>query len=209
MVVDGDQGVTAYVTEHAPAQAAIQPLDLVALRRAGALSIPAAYDRETNDLIADQRERYQAFSKDDLIEELLRRDRIAVAEGRALADGTVGGRLLREFVRGVLHHADHTALQQIDRKGRILDDGTKAGVVENLLRALGAEPADNRELRLHGHTLGPQEELSEAEREQIGTEARTAGSARVAKEIRQHRETHVTSPVTPVKEDERNGPDPE
>lgn len=124
------------------------------IRRVGALQVEEQRDEAAGIFLDQQRQGYKDYSKEELIRELVRRDSTSLHEGRALADGRMAGALLREFVRGTLQLADHGSLRAVDRQGLRLDDGNKTGTIENILRALGAEPADNRTLRLEGHTLG-------------------------------------------------------
>jgi hypothetical protein len=118
------------------------------IRRIGALQVKNNRDLSMEQFCDEQRRTYEQLSKEELINLLVERDRGLAAEGRALADGRIQGRILREFVRGVLHMADHSALRSIER------DGTKTSLVERLLLAMGAEPADARQLKLHGTTMG-------------------------------------------------------
>lgn len=66
----------------------------------------------------------------------------------------MAGKLLREFMRAALQKADHQQL-------RAVGDATKTGKIEEVLELLGAEPADARQLKLHGSTLGPLESPEE------------------------------------------------
>lgn len=121
------------------------------IRRLGALQIVEEGSRNVDDFLLRQRAVYEQTSREELIETLVARDRQLVYEGRQMADGRIGGRLLREFVRGVLSAADRNEPQRI----------------EQILQALGAEPADARQLRLRGTTLGdglgPEERLNRFE----------------------------------------------
>lgn len=109
------------------------------IRRIGALQVQQQQDHALDQFLTEQKTIYQETPKEELIETLLDRDRQLALEGRQLADGRIGGRLLREFVRGILQGLDSKDPQK----------------VEEMLRGLGAEPADTRQLRLHGTTLGP------------------------------------------------------
>lgn len=179
------------------------------IRRLGALDVEESHSAATEQFITDQQEKYKQYSKEHLIEELCRRDRTAIQEGRDLADGKTAGNLLREFVRGVLHMADHASLRAIDRKGLTLRDESKSGTIENLLRALGAEPSDNRTLRLEGSMLGPglsdpqeQEELIQA-----ADRIPQLPSVEVADSIRAHRAEHVAEKLNALLE--QGGKEPE
>ena len=117
-----------------------------AIRRLGALTTMDDRSEAVEQQITDQEQVYRSTFKragvEPLIEALLARDRQLMLDGRRLADGTMQGRLLREFVRGLLIAADKGTPQ----------------AVEKLLVGLGAEPADARQLKLHGSTLGPLED---------------------------------------------------
>lgn len=138
-LTDGD-----YALAPPPAKPAV--LTAQEIRRLGALTLRSEHFEAVEDLVSRQREVYQRATKEDLIEALCARDRQLAQEGRQLADGRIGGRLLREFVRGVLAAADSKDPQRM----------------EKVLQALGAEPADARQLKLHGTTLGT--DLDQAER---------------------------------------------
>lgn len=131
-------------------------LSVSQLRRIGALDAEADQKRVDEQFLASQRANYQAHCKDDLIEELLRRDEAAIREGRQIADGKFAGRLLRDFVRGTLYLADTAELKEgLDTDKRLL--------VETLLEKLGAEPSDKRQVRLEGSMLGTGETVEERE----------------------------------------------
>lgn len=127
------------------------------IRRIGAFQVEEERSLGVDQFVEEQRRVYETCSKEQLLEALLDRDRTTALEGRQLADGRIGGRLLREFVRGTLNMADAAALR---RAG----DGTQAGTVEKLLSALGAEPADLRQIKQAGTTLG------DADREAVQAE---------------------------------------
>lgn len=133
-----------------------KPLTPTEIRRIGAMQQVEYRDLAMEQFCDEQRRVYRDLSEEQLIELLVERDRSLASEGRALADGRVQGKLLREFVRGVLNYADHAGLRRVG-------DATKTGKIEEILEALGAEPADLRQLRLHGTTLGP--EVTKEERE--------------------------------------------
>jgi hypothetical protein len=130
-VSDGDLGLAPLPVR----PALLSPQEI---RRLGALQVELVADQQMRKFLEQQESAYQQYSKAELIEELLLRDQRLASEGRAAAQGVTGGRLLREFVRGVLTAVDNKDPQR----------------VEKLLQALGAEPADARQLRLHGTTLG-------------------------------------------------------
>lgn len=118
-----------------------------AIRRLGALTVEAEESIQIDNVLADQRNFYESATKKELIETLLERDRTAMLEGRNLARGQTQTNLLREILRGVLLQSDHAQLRQIG-------DATKTGKVEDILEAIGCPPADARQLKLHGSTLG-------------------------------------------------------
>jgi hypothetical protein len=122
------------------------------IRRLGALQIEDIQDASLESFLDQQRQTYLECGKDLLIDTLLDRDRQLALEGRALVEGKIGARLLREFVRGVLAAADRQDMSRADR-------------LEGILQALGAEPADRRQLKRFGTTLG--DGASEAERLQL------------------------------------------
>jgi hypothetical protein len=121
-------------------------LDQTQLRRLGALTLDADRSDAVEHHVMEQRHAYEDASKDQLIETLLDRDRQLLTEGRRLADGTIGGRVLREFMRASLYAADGKA---------------NPAMVERVLLTLGAEPADRRQVQRDGSTLGPLEEPEE------------------------------------------------
>lgn len=145
---DGDIGL-APVTK---------PLSPQAIRRIGALQVEDIQDATLDVFLESQRVVYEQTSKADLIETLLERDRTLALEGRQLASGVTGGRLLREFVRGVLAAADRQDFSKTER-------------LERILQALGAEPAEARQLRLHGHTLGVEAEMVKQRVEDLANDA--------------------------------------
>lgn len=122
-----------------PAPSAPVGLPPEQLRRVGALTL----QEERSDAVAhhlmEQQAAYKGASQEELILTLLDRDRQLLIEGRRLAEGTVGSRVLREFMRASLYASEGKANPQM---------------VERVLQTLGAEPADARQLQLHGSTLG-------------------------------------------------------
>lgn len=172
--VSGDQTVTGDQTKalarpevpdlpvhSAPALPDKEPPRLLTpqeIRRIGAMQVEDERVSGITDFLDQQRLVYEDCSKQQLMNALLDRDKTLALEGRQLADGRIQGRLLREFVRGVLSMADHAALRSVG-------DGTKAGTIEKLLLAMGAEPADLRQIKQDGTTLGNTErEDRDAER---------------------------------------------
>lgn len=119
--------------------------------RLGALTLQTERSDNLEALITEQRAVYQDTPKDQLILALLDRDRQLAQMGRQIADGRTAGRMLREFVRGLLATADMRTLRRVG-------DATKGGQIEGILEALGAEPADLRQLGRHGSTLGELED---------------------------------------------------
>ena len=124
------------------------------LHRLGALTLQDERSDAVESLLTDQEAVYRDMLRrnpEELVTTLLERDRLLANQGRQMADGRMGARLLREFVRGALHLADHASLRRVG-------DGTKAGSIEKVLEAIGAEPADLRTLRLRGTTLGSEQD---------------------------------------------------
>ncbi len=93
------------------------------------------------------RETLATEGAEPLIAALLDRDTQLAHLGRQVADGKTAGRLLREFMRMALQGSDHASLTRIG-------DATKAGKIEEVLGILSGQPADARQLKLHGSTLG-------------------------------------------------------
>lgn len=159
--------------------AALRPEELL---RLGALTLQEEQSEAVEQLVTQQEETYRAILRakgaEPLIEALLDRDRQLARTGREMASGRTGGRLLREFIRGALQLADY-------RSVRAVGDATKTGQIEKILEALGAEPTDLRQLKLHGSTLGELgDRLGEAEAK-VGEKASMAGASyldRVRKE---------------------------
>lgn len=135
----------------APPPRILSPQDLI---RVGALTLEQERSLAVEQLLDTQGEAYEQASRADLIEALRSRDWQLAQLGRQFADGRTASRLLREFMRGMLLQSDHAGLD------RALA-GTKAGKVELILEALGAEPADTRQLKRFGSTLGPLEDPGE------------------------------------------------
>lgn len=188
-IIDIGDGHTMPVSDLFQAPPPDHLLSTEEIRRIGAMNVGEegqVRSHEVDVFLDNQRHQYQAHSKDALIEELLRRDRNALVEGRNLADGKTAGRLLREFVRGVLNVADYADLRKISATS-----SSKAGLVEHLLQALGADPADARELKRHGHMLGTGQTSEEAEAEISNPSVPQFPSPRVADDIRQHRREHT------------------
>lgn len=126
-----------------------QPLSESALMRLGATMPNGKIDSQAIRVqIQDQAKQYACYSKEALIEELCRRDEGALRKGQEAADGRMAGRLLREFVRGILYTADKADLVGIPAHA------AKGDGIETILKALGAEPANARQLRLEGSMIG-------------------------------------------------------
>lgn len=126
---------------------ALSPQEIL---RLGALTLQAERAEGIEQLLAEQRDTYQAMLQQDpvqLVEALLDRDRQLAQMGRQVADGRTASRMLREFVRGLLNAADYPTVKRVG-------DATKTGQIEKILEALGAEPADLRQLQKQGTTLG-------------------------------------------------------
>lgn len=98
-------------------------------------------DLERGDAIAkqlgEQKLVYETATREQLIDACLDRDAVIANLSRQVADGRLGGRLLREFVRGILQAHDIGDRQYI----------------EDRLRELGAENASRRQIALKGTTL--------------------------------------------------------
>ncbi len=129
--------------------------------RLGALTLQEEQSEAVERLLTEQQETYQQVLRERgptaLVEALLARDRQLAQMGRAVADGRTAGRLLREFMRAALQRADYAQL-------RAVGDATKTGKIEEVLELLGAEPADARQLKIQGSTLGPLASPEEQER---------------------------------------------
>jgi hypothetical protein len=92
--------------------------------------------------LAEQKVVYERVLRENpgkLVDALLDRDRIIAQVGREIADGRMGGKMLREFVRAALASADRAA--------------DPVAVQKFMEQALGAEKADLRQLKLKGTTL--------------------------------------------------------
>lgn len=136
---------------------ALAPAEIL---RLGALTLQSERSQAVEDLLEEQHAAYQTIARQKhgvalLIHALLDRDRQLAQMGRQIADGRTASRMLREFVRGLLQTADYRAVLAVG-------DATKTGQIEKVLEALGAEPADLRQLRLHGSTLGELESGEQA-----------------------------------------------
>jgi hypothetical protein len=123
---------------HSVSASRADPLTPQQIRRLGALQVEDIADEAMEQFLSQQRAVYEDTSREELIQTLLDRDRSLASEGRAMANGLTGARLLREFVRGVLSAADKADPMRLER----------------VLKELGAPPADARQLRRDGHMLG-------------------------------------------------------
>lgn len=138
---DGDLGL-------APPPEPPKALSPAEILRLGALTLQAERSEAVEQLLMEQEQTYleiyqklgPASGVKALVAALLDRDRALANMGRQVADGRTASRLLREFMRAALYASG----------GR-----PDAQMVERALEKLGAEPADMRQLRLHGSTLGP------------------------------------------------------
>lgn len=132
-----------------PAPKALKPDSLL---RLGAATLEAERSLAVEELLDDQEATYRRIlateGPEPLIEALLDRDRLLANQGRQLADGRMGSRLLREFVRAVLYQAE---------AGAGGGKGQARLLVDQVLQRLGGEVADARQVRMHGSTLGPLE----------------------------------------------------
>ncbi len=168
------------------------------IRRVGALTVQEETNVNTDHFLSEQRKTYEGVSHRELMEELLRRDRNALLEGRQLQDGRLAGNLLRELTRHLLQTADHAALQKLSTAA-----GSKTLAIDDILTALGAAPMDKRMLRLYGTSLGSgmTEEEARAQVEALvdgrlaHTGDTTVGSADVADSIRERRERQIPAKV--------------
>jgi hypothetical protein len=151
-----DEALYQALAPRKPAPKALAPEEIL---RLGALTLQAERSEAVNDLLMEQHAVYRDSTKQELIDALLARDRALANMGRQIADGRTATRLLREFMRAALYSAEGKADPQ---------------VVERALQTLGAEPADARQLRLHGSTLGPLED----------PKVRAEGLASVAGEVK-------------------------
>lgn len=137
-------GAGSEATEHRVAEVralVVKSSDLLTpqqIRRIGALQVEDIRDLALDQFVEQQRAIYDDCSRETLIQTLCDRDRSLASEGRAMANGQTGKVLLREFVRGVLAAADNADPLRF----------------EKTLAQLGAPPADARQIRLHGTTLG-------------------------------------------------------
>lgn len=168
------------------------------IRRVGALTVQEETRVNTDQFITEQREVYARTDKRELEAELLRRDRNALLEGRQLQDGRLAGNLLRELVRHLMQTADHVALSRLSTAA-----GNKTLAIDQILLALGAEPADLRLLKEAGTTLGtgkdPAEVASEfaalADGRLAHTDDMTTGRPDVADSIREQRDRQIPAKV--------------
>lgn len=129
-----------------------QPLSPEQILRRGILSLEEESSEAVERLVTEQQETYRQVLKqpggqDLILQALLDRDRQLARTGREMASGRAATKMLREFVRGLLNLADYASVRRVG-------DATKTGQIEKVLEALGAEPADLRQLKQHGSTLG-------------------------------------------------------
>lgn len=147
LLSDGDLGL-------APPRRILTSQDIL---RLGAFTLEQERSEAVLDQLIEQEKVYLQTLKEnpqELVKTLLERDKHLLTLGRQVADGRSAGKLLRELLRGLLLAADHASL-------RAIGDATKTGSIEKILQALGADPADARQLKLHGSTLGPMEDQAE------------------------------------------------
>ncbi len=139
-----------------------QVLSPSTLLKLGALTIEVEKSEGLEKHLDDQRIAYEEalarYGPQGLITALLERDRMLLEQGRTIADGRMLSKLTRELVRAALY----------SQGGR-----PDVAAVERALQAFGSEPADLRQLALHGSTLGPlespekvAEQLASGERKQ-------------------------------------------
>lgn len=140
------------------------------VRRLAAMQVIDEQGAAVTAFLADQKAAYEQAEKGQLVEALLDRDRQLATEGRQIADGRMGSRLLREFVRATLNLVEHRDLPIETR-------------VNKLLTAMGAEPADARQIQLRGHTLGPASEEEEAAERRYQEHARRWEEAEAARGV--------------------------
>lgn len=168
------------------------------IRRVGALTVQEETNVNTDHFLSEQRKTYASATHRDLEEELLRRDKTALLEGRQLQDGRLAGSLLRELTRHLLQTADHAALTRISTAA-----SNKSLAIDDILTALGADPMDRRMLRLYGTALGSGKTEEEARATHEGltdgsiahTEDLTIGRPDVADSIRERRERQIPEQV--------------
>jgi hypothetical protein len=125
------------------------------IRRLGAMQTEVIHDETMDQFLDSQRAIYEKHSHAALVETLLDRDRLLASEGRRLSNGQMQSQLLREFAR-------------------IMVSGLRSGEVETieaLVRAMGGSPADLRQLKLHGHTLGTDPGERTAHFDELGQQA--------------------------------------
>lgn len=80
-------------------------------------------------------------TKEDLIQACLDRDRIIMQLSRDVSEGKLGGRLIGEFVRGILYQME-AAGQRVDRLR-----------IEEVVREIGGLPTDRRMIKGKGTGL--------------------------------------------------------
>lgn len=163
------------------------------IRRIGALTVQDERVAGLTDFLHEQEDRYSKMDKASLVDELVRRDKHLALEGRQLADGRLAGNLLRELVRHLLTLSDHATIRKVG-------DASKAGQIEGILLALGAEPAALQDVKRYGTTLGsgqtPEERAAEFERLASGELAHNEDPTQqarpdVADQVRAHRERNI------------------
>lgn len=133
-------GVDTTEIQPAPAWTELNPLlafeagkHSIELERAASIEIHLAEQKVTYEKVL-------ASGRTDLIvQALLDRDRLLAQVGRQIADGRMGGKMLREFVRACLSSADRAADPQ--------------ALQTFLEEVLGAQKADRRQLKQRGTTL--------------------------------------------------------
>lgn len=84
---------------------------------------------------------YQHASREDLIQACLDRDRIIIQLSRDVSEGKLGGRLIGEFVRGILY--------KMQAAGERVD----ALRIEEIVRDIGGPPTDRRMIKGKGTGL--------------------------------------------------------
>ncbi|HET9253868.1 MAG TPA: hypothetical protein VFO16_01540 [Pseudonocardiaceae bacterium] len=171
---------TAQEQPEQPADPRVPLLTTAQIRRLGALDGEDTRRAGDAQFLAEQAKAYRERSKDELIEELLVRDKTLLTEGRVMTDGRMAGNLLREFVRGILQTADTAELRRIEGFAR-------EGKIQHILELLGAEPMSLRDLRLQGSALGNVNET------RPGIDSQTYARPDVGGAITQHRSERVAN----------------
>lgn len=156
--------------------------------------------QEIQDYLDEQRKVYQGADKDRLIDALLQRDEAAIRQGQEAAGGQLHGRLIKEFLRGVLHLMDHQEISRLT----LLGGNSKSLMIEGMLQALGAPPTDLRELKRNGTGLGELGPVTEDPELAIQQpKVPQLPSVAAAEDIRAHRAEHVAQRLNQILEEDK------